>query len=84
MEHNLLIGTEEANTKAKSLFSERYGNNSVVSMAFTRKLRQWPKLVPKDSSGLRDFVDCLGKIEAIRATVSSLGVLDYPSENTAS
>ena len=81
VEHYLLIGTEEAYTKAKSLLSERYGNNSVVSTAFTRKLQQWPKLAPKYSSGLRDFADFLGKIEAIRATVSSLGVLDYPSEN---
>ena len=55
--------------------------NTVVSTAFTRKLQQWPKLAPKDSSGLSDFADCLGKIEAIRATVSSLEVLDYPSEN---
>ena len=81
VEHFMLIGTEEAYNRAREVLHERYGNSSVVSTAFTSKLRQWPRLSPRDAAGLRDFSDFLEKIDAARASTPSLGVLDYASEN---
>ncbi|KAK3730393.1 hypothetical protein QZH41_015611, partial [Actinostola sp. cb2023] len=44
VEHYLLIGTEDAYVKAKSVLRERYGNPNVVSSAFLSKLDKWPKI----------------------------------------
>ena len=81
VEHYLLIGTEDAYVKAKSVLQERYGNSSVVSTAFLNKLEKWPKVGPKDANGLRELSDFLDKIVAARKTVASLGILDYAKEN---
>ena len=52
VEHYVLIGTEDAYQKARSVLQERYGNCNVVSSAFRNKVEKWPKIIPKDSSGL--------------------------------
>ena len=69
VEHCLLIGTEDAYQKARSVLQERYGNWNVVSTSFINQLEKWYKIIPKDASGLREFSDLLDK------------VLDYPKEN---
>ncbi len=81
VEHYMLIGTDVAYVKARDVLAERYGNSSVVSTAFINKLRQWPKISPRDAQGLRQFSDFLGKVKAARPTTLSLGVLDYACEN---
>ena len=45
MEQYLLIVTEDAYQKARSVLQERYGNCNVVSTAFVNKLEKWPKRV---------------------------------------
>ena len=81
VEHYLLIGTENAYVEAKSVLQERYGNSNVVSTAFLNKLDKWPKVGPRDASGLREFSDFLNKIAAARETVPSLAILDFAKEN---
>ena len=57
VEHYLLIGTEDAYQKVRSVLQERYGNCNVVSTAFINKLESWPKIRPKDAVALREFSD---------------------------
>ena len=81
VEHYLLIGTEDAYAKAKSVLHERYGNPNVVSSAFLSKLDKWPKINPRDSGGLREFSDFLDKVVAAREGIPSLAILDFAKEN---
>ena len=81
VEHYLLIGTEDAYQKAKSVLQERYGNCNVVSTAFINKLEKWPKIGPKDAIALREFSDLLDKILAAKDTIPGLSILDYAKEN---
>ena len=81
IEHYLLIGTEDAYQKARSVLQERYGNCNVVSTAFINQLEKWPKIIPRDASGLREFSDLLDKVLAARETIPGLSILDYPKEN---
>ncbi|KAK3745999.1 hypothetical protein QZH41_017318, partial [Actinostola sp. cb2023] len=81
VEHYLLIGTKDAYVKAKSVLQERYGNSNVVSAAFLSKLEKWPKVGPRDASGLREFSDFLDKIVAARKIIASLAILDFANEN---
>ncbi|KAK3747382.1 hypothetical protein QZH41_002637 [Actinostola sp. cb2023] len=81
VEHYLLIGTEDAYVKAKSVLRERYGNPNVVSSAFLSKLDKWPKIAPRDSGGLREFSDFLDKVVAAREHIPSLAILDFAKEN---
>ena len=78
VEHYLLIGTEDAYQKARSVLQERYGNCNVVSTAFINKLEKWPKIESKDASALREFSDMLNKVLAV---IPGLSVLDYAKEN---
>ncbi|XP_022805992.1 uncharacterized protein LOC111343116 [Stylophora pistillata] len=68
MEHYLLIGTEDAYQKAKSILQERYGNFNVVSTALISKLEKWPKIRPKDAVSLRELSGFLDKILAGKET----------------
>lgn len=81
VEHFLLIGTEDAYQKARSVLQERYGNSNVVSTAFIDKLQNWPKIGPKDAIALREFSDFLDKILAAKETIPGLSILDYAKEN---
>ena len=80
VEHYLLIGTEDAYQKARSVLQERYGNCNVVSTAFINKSEKWPKIGPKDASALREFSDMLDKVLAAKNTIPGLSVLDYAKE----
>ena len=81
VEHYLLIGTEDAYQKARSVLQERYGNCNVVSTAFINKLENWPKIGHKDATALREFSDLLDKILAAKETIPGLSILDYAKEN---
>ena len=71
VEHYVLIGTEDAYQKARSVLQERYENCNVVSSAFSNKVEKWPKIIPKDTSGLREFSDLLDKVLAAREALPS-------------
>ncbi|XP_030855283.1 uncharacterized protein LOC100892674 [Strongylocentrotus purpuratus] len=81
VQHYLLLGTEDAYHKACGALAERYGSQSVVSTAFTKKLNSWPRISNQDSTGLRDFADFLNQVEAAKVTISTLDILDFPQEN---
>jgi len=81
VEHYLLIGTEDAYQRARSVLQERYGNCNVVSTAFINKLENWPKIGPKDASALREFSDMLDEVLAAKNTIPGLSVMDYAKEN---
>ncbi|XP_063959911.1 uncharacterized protein LOC135155123 [Lytechinus pictus] len=81
VEHYLLLGTDEAYLKARESLANRYGNTSVVSSAFMKKLDSWPRISDRDPSGLRSFADFLQQVSVAKETVDSLGILDYPQEN---
>ena len=81
VEHYLLIGTEDAYQKARSVLQEKYGNSNVVSTAFINKLEKWPKIGAKDAIALREFSDLLDKILTAKETIPGLSVLNYAKEN---
>ena len=64
VKHYLLIWTEDAYQKARSVLQERCGNCNVVSTALVNKLEKWPKIGPKDASALGEFSDMLAKVLA--------------------
>ena len=63
------------------MLQDRYGNFNAVSTAFINQLEKWPKIIPRDASGLREFSDLLDKVLAARETIPGLSILDYPKEN---
>ena len=81
VEHCLLIGTEDAYQKARSVLQERYGNYNLVSTTFINQLEKWRKIIARDASGLREFSDQLDKVLAARETIPGLSILHYPKEN---
>ena len=81
VEHYLLIRTEDAYKKAKSVLQERYGNCNVVSTAFIKKLGKWPKIGPKDAVALREYSDLPDKVLAAKENILPLSVLDNAKEN---
>ena len=81
VEHYLLLGTEDAYQRARSLLHERYGNCNVISTSFLDKLEKWPKIGIKDSLSLREFSDFLNKVVAAQKTIKSLALLDFAREN---
>lgn len=81
VEHFLLIGTEDAYQKARSVLQKRYGNSNAVCTALINRLENWPKIGPKDAIALREFSDFLDKILAAKETIPGLSILDYAKEN---
>ena len=81
VEHYLLLGTDEAYLKARQLLGRRYGSPSIVSTAFTKRLAAWPRISDRDPAGMTTFADFLEQVVAAKATVDTLGILDYPQEN---
>ena len=69
VEHFLLIG------------SERYDNSNVVSSTLISKLEEWLCIGTKNADALSDFSDFLLKIKAAKATIPSLDVFDFATEN---
>ena len=53
---------------SRGIVDERYGNENVVSTAFTSKLRSWPKINGKVPNSLRMFSDFLLKLITAKKT----------------
>ena len=79
-DYYIFFGTDKAYQEAGELLHERYGNENVVSTAFTSKLRSWPKINGKDPNSLRMFSDFLLKLITAKKTTQSLHVLDFVKE----
>ncbi|XP_053403187.1 uncharacterized protein LOC128558292 [Mercenaria mercenaria] len=81
VENYFLLSTDYAYEDAKRLLDERYGNPFVIASAFRDKLESWPKIVPKDASGLLKFSDFLKQCLTAMSSVPSLSVLNDSREN---
>ncbi|XP_041472654.1 uncharacterized protein LOC121421920 [Lytechinus variegatus] len=82
VQHFVLIGSLDAYEQARETLSRRYGDPTVVSSAFTSKLNSWGRINSRDATGLQDFSDCLAKVVAAKKSIKSLGILDFPQENS--
>ncbi|XP_041458034.1 uncharacterized protein LOC121410188 [Lytechinus variegatus] len=82
VQHFVLIGSPDAYEQARETLSRRYGDPTVVSSAFTSKLNSWGRINSRDATGLQDFSDCLAKVVAAKKSIKSLGILDFPQENS--
>lgn len=76
-----LLGTESAYAAAWEILEERYGNPFTVAKAYRDKLQTWAKIGPKDSFGLREFVDFLRSCEAAMVHIKALEILNDCNEN---
>ncbi|XP_071486059.1 uncharacterized protein [Diadema antillarum] len=81
VERYLLLETEDAYERACATLAGRYGSPSVVSSAFLDKLKTWPRVGDRDASGLSKFSDFLDQVAAIKLTIPTLNILDFPQEN---
>lgn len=54
-----LLGTESSYVAAWEILEERYGNPFTIAKSYRDKLQAWPKMGPKDSFELKEFVDFL-------------------------
>ena len=75
-----LLPSEKAYEEAKKTFDKRYGDPFVISNAFRDKLDKWPKIPPRDGTGLRKFSDFLMQCQIIMQTIRSLHVLNDDRE----
>ncbi|XP_078484851.1 uncharacterized protein LOC104265901 [Ciona intestinalis] len=76
-----LLQSEEAYYEARRKLKERYGNDSLISKAFTDRLYAWPRLQQNDSMGLRRFSDFLNQVLVAKKKIHSLQILDFANES---
>lgn len=81
VESHLAVNTDEAYQEARSLLSERYGNEQAITRSFHKKLNEWPPIKPKDAKGLREYSDFLCYLQSAMKTQKELGILDNCIEN---
>ena len=81
IEGYFLLNTEEAYETAWTVLKQRYGNQFTVARSFREKLHHWPKIHPKDSSGLREFADFLKGCESAMLHIRDLQILNDCQEN---
>ena len=72
---------EEAYEEAWKILEERYGDSFRVTEAFRNKLGNWPKIVGKDSQGLRKFADFLRQCQMAMRCTRDLQILNDCREN---
>ena len=53
----------------------------MVAEAYKKKIQEWPKILPNDSTGLRKFSDFLNQTLSAMSSFTFLNVLNDPSEN---
>ncbi|XP_077971383.1 uncharacterized protein LOC144425718 [Styela clava] len=75
-----LLQSENSYERAKKALKDRYGDDSVISVAFRTKLASWPKIGPNDIKGMLAFSDFLQQIVEVKKVVEDLKILDFPSE----
>ena len=76
-----LLPSDMAYEEAKKTLDKRYGDPFVISNTFRDKLDKWPKIPPRDGTGLRKFSDFLQQCQIAMQTISSLHVLNDDREN---
>ena len=81
IEGYFLLPSDRAFVEAKKTLDKRYGDPFVISNAFRDKLERWPKISPRDGTGLRKFSDFLQQCQIAMQTISSLSVLNDDREN---
>lgn len=81
IEGYFLLSTDTAYEEAKETLDKRYGDPFVIANAFRDKLEKWPRILPKDGTGLRKFADFLQQCQIAMQTTKSLSVLDDEREN---
>lgn len=81
IEGYFILPSDKAYEEAKKTLDKRYGDPFVISNAFRDKLEKWPKILPRDGTGLRKFSDFLQQCQIAMQTISSLSVLDDDREN---
>ena len=81
VESFFMLGTETAYLSAWTILEERYGNPFLIAKAFRDRLATWPKLNPKNSLELQEFVDFLRSCEAAMSQIKGLNVLNDCNEN---
>ncbi|XP_067950301.1 uncharacterized protein [Watersipora subatra] len=77
----LLSDSIESYEDARQHLKERYGKRTNISRLLKAKLKEWPKIQPKDGSGLQKFADFLTHIQSARKTVPHLNSLDEQEKN---
>ena len=81
IEGYFLLSTDTAYEEAKDTLDKRYGDPFIIANAFRDKLERWPRILPKDGTGLRKFADFLQQCQIAMQTTKSLSVLDDEREN---
>ena len=81
IEGYFLLSSDIAYEEAKGALDKRYGDPFLVANAFRDKLDNWPKISPKDGTGLRKFSDFLQQCQIAMQTTKGLNVLDDEREN---
>ncbi|XP_073766183.1 uncharacterized protein isoform X2 [Danio rerio] len=81
LEGHFLLGTDSAYCSAWKILEERYGNPFLIAKSFREKLYAWPKIGPKESLELQEFVDFLRSCEAAIPQIKELEVLNDCNEN---
>ena len=77
----LPLDSEETYIEAKKILASRFGDPSLVSNAYRRKISEWPRILPKDGPGLRRFSDLLQHCHTPMHSIKYLEVLNDPEEN---
>ena len=68
-------------SKARKIFTDRFGNPFIVADAYRKKINSWPKIQPNDGHGLRRLGDFLQHCNTAMNTIQYLNVLNDPDEN---
>ena len=71
----------EAYDTAKALLWKRYGNPFLVAEAYKKKIQEWLKISPNDSTGLHKLSDFFNQTLTAMSFFTFLNVLHDPSEN---
>ncbi|KAL9954294.1 hypothetical protein ACROYT_G041813 [Oculina patagonica] len=72
----LAMTSDSAYGKARKMLDDRFGNPIHVAEAYKSRLRNWPKVIDGDSSGIQDFADFLVRCEEAMKKMQSTGDLD--------
>lgn len=81
IEGYFLLSSDTAYEEAKKTLDKRYGDPFVIANAFRDKLDNWPKIFPRDGTGLQKFADFLQQCQIGMQTTKSLAVLNDEREN---
>ncbi len=72
---------EEACKDAWKRLQDRYGQPFIIQRAFREKLASWPRILSKDSEGLRNLSDFLNSCKDAMPHVKGLEILNDCEEN---